>query len=414
MAPPKVFVSYSHDSADHKAWVLRLGSDLRAQGIDVTLDRWDLAPGQDVSMFMQRGIAESDRVVMICSATYVEKAERGVGGVGYERLIVTAEVIQSIDTIKFIPVVRSNGGPTKVPAFLGPRLYVDFTNDGDYDDKLVELAKEIHGVPITPKPPLGPNPFSGVPVSVPPPRTEGREERFLGDDWYGKEQGLAKKGLLQAGLLGSMELRFGIEPTISKSQIELLSAVRQSEVHTFGWPIAITLENREEYRPRPYGDGIRAEISINDGGRQSYDYWALRSNGDFYLLQSLFEDSRRANEIFFDTRVIRVTEALMFAENLYTKLGVPPATRVGIRVSHDGLIGRTLTSASPNRLVHPRKTSEVKSVTEIVTVLGEMKSTRVADVRKLLEPMFMLFDFAEFNPQVYEELVTSFERGEVR
>ena len=27
-------------------------------------------------------------------------------------------------------------------------------------------------------------------------------------------------------------------------------------------------------------------------GRPSYDYWALRSNGDFYLLQSLFEDDR--------------------------------------------------------------------------------------------------------------------------
>src|SRR5882757_2268172 len=124
MRAPKVFVSYSHDSPDHKAWVLKLASDLRAQGIDVILDRWDLVAGQDVSMFMQKGIEGADRVLMICSADYVQKAEAGRGGVGYERLIVTAEVVQSIDTIKFIPILRANNDSKKVPQFMGPRLYI--------------------------------------------------------------------------------------------------------------------------------------------------------------------------------------------------------------------------------------------------------------------------------------------------
>jgi hypothetical protein len=79
-----------------------------------------------------------------------------------------------------------------------------------------------------------------------------------------------------------MELRFALHMPINKSQADLLTAVRASEVHTFGWPIGITLENRDEYRPRPFGDGIRAEVSIaKDGlsGRESYDYWALAKNG---------------------------------------------------------------------------------------------------------------------------------------
>lgn len=92
MRAPKVFVSYSHDSPDHKKWTLKLATDLRGHGIDVTLDQWDLAPGQDVSMFMQKGISGSDRVLMICSAAYVEKAEAGTGGVGFERLIVTQKL----------------------------------------------------------------------------------------------------------------------------------------------------------------------------------------------------------------------------------------------------------------------------------------------------------------------------------
>ncbi len=56
MPPPKEFISYSHDSAEHKAWVLKLASDLRGMGVDVGLDQWDLVLGQDVSLFMQTGL----------------------------------------------------------------------------------------------------------------------------------------------------------------------------------------------------------------------------------------------------------------------------------------------------------------------------------------------------------------------
>jgi hypothetical protein len=45
MTNPSVFLSYSHDSEAHKAWVRKLVADLRAQGVDATLDQWDLRPG---------------------------------------------------------------------------------------------------------------------------------------------------------------------------------------------------------------------------------------------------------------------------------------------------------------------------------------------------------------------------------
>lgn len=34
MTIPKIFISYSHDSLEHKQWVLELGSRLRNNGID--------------------------------------------------------------------------------------------------------------------------------------------------------------------------------------------------------------------------------------------------------------------------------------------------------------------------------------------------------------------------------------------
>ena len=95
-----------------------MATDLRANGVDATLDQWDLRLGQDIAAYMQQGIATADRVLLICTDAYVTKAEAGTGGVGYERLIVTAELVQSIDTTKFIPVVRGSVKRKRMPAFL--------------------------------------------------------------------------------------------------------------------------------------------------------------------------------------------------------------------------------------------------------------------------------------------------------
>jgi hypothetical protein len=104
----------------------------------------------------------------------------------------------------------------------------------------------------------------------------------------------------------------------------------------------------------------------------------------------------------------------MFAENLYSKLGTPPEAKIALQFTHKGLEGRTLTSASPNRSVFPRTSAETTSSSEVRTTLGAMKGTRMDDVRKVLEPMFMLFDFMEFQKEVYEDIVGTFERGQVR
>lgn len=418
---PRAFISYSHDSPAHKSWVLKLSSDLRAIGVDVVLDQWDLNPGQDVSLFMQKGISEADRVVLVCSSDYVSKSENGIGGVGYERLIVTAEVVQSIDTRKFIPILRGSNPAKRLPLFLGPRMYIDFENDGDYEERLIELAREIHDAPATSKPTLGPNPFSGTPIApageatIDQPGASKSHKSPLDTAWFLQEHVRAQGLISKINLTGSMEFRANVSHPLSKSQIELLNAVKLSEIRTFGWPIGITLENREEYRPRPYKDGIKAEVSIAEGDRRSFDYWAARSNGDFYLLQSLFEDSRKPNQIFFDTRIVRVTESLMFIESFYSKLGVPPEASVGIQLIHSGLKGRELNSASPNRNVFSRAVAEEnESTSEITTTLGTMSTTRVDDVRKLVAPMFMLFDFMQFNVSVYDDIVRNFERGIVR
>jgi hypothetical protein len=182
--PPKVFISYSHDSPGHKQWVLKLASDLRKNGVDAVLDQWDLSPGEDITHFMESGLRGADRVVVICSEQYVIKANEGKGGVGYEKMIVSAELIENLGTKKFIPIIRKAGNPP-VPKFLGYRLYIDFENDNTYATSLEELLREIHDVPTPTKPPIGHNPFNEhgetvlpviEPISLPTTEVVGEEE----------------------------------------------------------------------------------------------------------------------------------------------------------------------------------------------------------------------------------------------
>jgi hypothetical protein len=157
---PSVFISYSHDSADHKDWVRRLAGDLRKNGVDVTLDQWDLAPGQHLVAFMEKGIYDSDHVICVCSDGYVRKADDGVGGVAYERMAAAAEIAKSTDTSKFIPLLRANTSKSPLPRFLGHRLYIDFNDDAKYEERREQLLRDLLGAPANPKPPLGTNPFS--------------------------------------------------------------------------------------------------------------------------------------------------------------------------------------------------------------------------------------------------------------
>ena len=155
---PTVFISYSHDSPVHKQWVLELGKKLLQNGVDVILDRWELHPGVDLTQFMEVGIKDVNRVLAICTDTYVKKANAREGGVGYEIQIVTAQLVKDLGTDKFIPIIRQASGKEKTPTCLETRVYIDFTDDNQFDEKFNELLHELHQVPIVEKPPLGEKP----------------------------------------------------------------------------------------------------------------------------------------------------------------------------------------------------------------------------------------------------------------
>ena len=173
----KAFISYSHSSPGHSGWVLQLATRLRNNGVDVVLDRWNLLLGKNVATFIENGLSESNWVLCICSQDYVQKANDGLGGVGYEKTIISADLLSDSNTNWVIPAIRHNSGSQIVPTFLRGRLYVDFRDDRFYEDSYEELLRLLLGEPVLPIPPLGNNPFETI-------RQYGNQKFFPGPEKY--------------------------------------------------------------------------------------------------------------------------------------------------------------------------------------------------------------------------------------
>jgi cellulose biosynthesis protein BcsQ len=249
-----------------------------------------------------------------------------------------------------------------------------------------------------------------------PPPVPGRRE--LDSDWLERHRQAALAGLNEAGRKGYMEIwHFTPDSVILKPQPELLVAARQAQVRRHGWPTGLVLAWGES-RPRPTNDGILASI-FADNVVHHFTYWALNRSGDFYTLMSLPEDQPNVNPsrdtILFDVRIVRVTEALLHCANLYKVLGVEPNAHVEVTVRYGGLRDRTLASASPIHYDATGRnlTEDEVSLPAITFRLGAIETEIVELVKKLCEPLFVLFDFATFTDDVYRQIVTDFLRGKV-
>ena len=157
---PTVFISYSHGNLEHKNWVLELAKKLNSDGVKVSFDQWDVRIGADLRFFMEKGILNSNLVLCICSEEYVKKVNSGIGGAGYEGMILSQPLLSNVNLDFIIPIIRNNTSKEKLPKFFGNKLYLDFSNDNVFDLKYNELIERIYDEDLKKRPPLGKKPFS--------------------------------------------------------------------------------------------------------------------------------------------------------------------------------------------------------------------------------------------------------------
>ena len=139
---PKVFVS--HASEDKDRFVLGFATELRARGVDVWLDKWEMLPGDSlVDKIFEEGIKGASAVIVVLSKFSVQKP--------WVREELNAAFVRRVNSgTKLIPVIIDE---CDVPEALSSTLWQRIEDLVSYPASLDRIVAAIFGT--TDKPPLG-------------------------------------------------------------------------------------------------------------------------------------------------------------------------------------------------------------------------------------------------------------------
>ena len=206
--PPKVFISYSHDTVQHQERVLGLADRLRGDGIDAEIDQYNASPPEGWPLWCERQIEAADFVLMVCTETYHRRVkgdeQPGHGrGVVWEAGIIR-QILYDAGAVgdKFVPVLFSDGSPEQIPRPIkGSSWHVVDREDG-YESLLRRLTQQpafarpalgaMRALPARPRqwsdarmapPPVPPAAGSSLPPGGPTVAARARDqgERAMGD-----------------------------------------------------------------------------------------------------------------------------------------------------------------------------------------------------------------------------------------
>jgi SEFIR domain/NB-ARC domain len=214
--PPRVFISYAHDSDDHLEAVRDLWILLCENGVDARIDRVAAEQRQDWTLWMEEQVAAADRILVVASPAYKQRAGHEADpdqgrGVQYEaRMIRNLFYANQSDLQRFLPVVLPGGSTDDVPTFLSPAIATVYQVSAFTVLGAESLLRVLHGLPGEVQPTIGPAPDLQT------------REHTLGSAGASTIQGASTKWPVQVGLVPLLADCFQERP-----EIELLrEAVR--------------------------------------------------------------------------------------------------------------------------------------------------------------------------------------------
>lgn len=157
MNPPKVFISYSHDSDAHRGRVFELSEKLRSEGVDCNIDQYEMAPPDGWPRWMRNQIKKSDFVIVVCTEVYEQRYEGletfGTGaGAKWEGAIITQQLYEAEgQNTKFIPVVFSTADLRHIPLEMRGGTWYRLDDEKGYE----LLYRQLTGQPQIIKSGLG-------------------------------------------------------------------------------------------------------------------------------------------------------------------------------------------------------------------------------------------------------------------
>jgi len=161
MSATTVFISYSHDSDEHRKRVLALSERLREDGIETLLDQYvNGTPAEGWPRWMLNQLDAADFVLVVCTETYYRRFRGhevpGKGkGVDWEGALITSDLYAARSrSLKFVPVFLSSVVEDYIPEPLRAGTHYPLASESDYQrlyDFLLQQAGVEPGPVGTPK-----------------------------------------------------------------------------------------------------------------------------------------------------------------------------------------------------------------------------------------------------------------------
>src|SRR5207249_6981943 len=123
------FISYSHDSNEHRSQLLSLANRLRSEGIDAQIDQYEESPPEGWPRWMDAWLRRAQYALVVCTETYRRRVEGreepGTGkGAKWEGALITQYLYENDGrNDRFLPVVFGPEDVRCIPTFLASATY---------------------------------------------------------------------------------------------------------------------------------------------------------------------------------------------------------------------------------------------------------------------------------------------------
>lgn len=164
----RVFVSYSHDTPEHRTAIHRLCDALRALNFEVVSDGYTGPPGEGWFDWSYKEIEAASHVLVVCTETYQRRFDNtekdGVGyGVSWEARAIRQHLVRARGVSnKIIPVLLDDAQPAVIPDVLRDLPYARVVKGNVRD-----LAATIRRLPQWLPKPLASNWLGALALTLP-------------------------------------------------------------------------------------------------------------------------------------------------------------------------------------------------------------------------------------------------------
>ena len=152
--PPKVFISYSHDSLEHARRVLGLAERLRKDGVDTEIDQYVAGtPTEGWPRWMLDRLDWADFILSVCTETYYrrfrghEEPNQGKG-VDFEGQLITLAIYHAKSrTERFVPVLFEPKDERLIPEPVSGHTHYLLSSEDNYAKLYAFLTGQAGVVP---------------------------------------------------------------------------------------------------------------------------------------------------------------------------------------------------------------------------------------------------------------------------